>query len=375
MFVFFAIVIAILAINYSNNLTYKLAEEEQKKVEIVANALKTASNYSNSDQLDLAFQIISSNATIPLIITDNFGTILSETNHEGLGVSETKDSIILRKKILEYEKMGNKIEVKVNDSTAQYVYYGASALREKLKMYPYLVLGVFFIFSILLLYFLNYSNKLLYDKIWVGMSKETAHQLGTPLSSMLAWLQLLKENKEEVEMIVPEMENDLARLQLISDRFSKIGSVPVLEYQALLPIIKGSVVYIKQRASEQVGIQFNYSVPENLSLELNKPLFEWVIENLLRNALDAMQGKGHIRISLYESEQQVIIDVEDSGKGIAKGNWKKVFYPGFSTKKRGWGLGLSLSKRIIKEYHKGDIFVKQSEIDLGTTFRIILNKI
>ncbi len=376
LFVLVAIIIAILSIIYSNDLTKKLAVEEQNKVEAVAKALEVAGKNALSPELDLAVQIISSNSTIPLIITDQQNNVLDYNNQPDIAETndEAKTLTILKSKIEEYAKFEKKIEVKINDSTSQYVYYGESALMQKLRVFPFTILGIFFLFIILLLYFLNYSNRYIQDKVWVGMSKETAHQLGTPLTSLVAWLEHLKDKYKDEE-IVGEMGKDVDRLQLIADRFSKIGSQPNLEFQPLIPIVESTIEYMQLRAPKKVIIELETSVAKDIQLELNKPLFEWVLENLVRNALDSLEGKGHIIFKMYEKDTQVILDVSDTGKGIPKSSWKRIFNPGYSTKKRGWGLGLSLSKRIMKEYHHGDIFVKQSELGKGTTFRILLNKI
>lgn len=376
LFVLVAIIIAILSIIYANDLTTKLAGEEQHKVEAVAKALEVAGKNALSPELDLAVQIISSNTTIPLIITNQDNEVLDYNNQPEINETDdaTKKQKILTSKINEYAQFEKKIDVKINDSTSQYVYYGESALIQKLRVFPFVILGIFFLFIILLLYFLNYSNRYIQDKVWVGMSKETAHQLGTPLTSMIAWLEHLKEKYKDEE-IIGEMGKDVDRLQLIADRFSKIGSQPNLEFQPLIPIVESTISYMQLRAPKKIRIELKTSLTNDIQLELNKPLFEWVLENLIRNALDSLEGKGEITFKMSEKDTQVILDVSDTGKGIPKSSWKRIFNPGFSTKKRGWGLGLSLSKRIMKEYHHGDIFVKQSELGKGTTFRIILNKI
>ncbi len=380
-FVLVAVAISVYSLYYANKLSDKLAAEEVKKVEVVAKALEAFGKNSIDQDLVLPVEIISSNTTVPLIITNDQNEIFSEVNHAeliGLNESLSKDStvraVFLQKQLEAYKKEGRKISIKADSNTTQYVYYGESALTKSLRLFPYGVLGVLFLFVLLLIYFLNNSNRYIQDKVWVGMSKETAHQLGTPLTSLLGWLQLLKD-KGGYEEIASEMENDVDRLQTIANRFSKIGSQPTLQVENIEEVLKNIVAYMKLRAPKRVQIDLNISYPSQAPIEMSKPLFEWVIENLIRNAIDSLEGKGRIDLTLSENENRVIIDITDSGKGIPKGKWESVFRPGFSTKKRGWGLGLSLSRRIIKEYHRGEISVRNSELGKGTTFRIILNKI
>lgn len=385
-FVLVAIAISVYSMYYANDLSNRLAKEESKKVEIVAKALEISGKNAlalGSDSIPISCasdvlldQVISNNTTVPLIITDENNEVLGDINLPAL--DEENNSVIREKKLLQeleiYQKKKQRISVILNDSTKQYVYYGESSLTKNLRLFPYGVLGVLFLFVILLIYFLNNSNKYIQDKVWVGMSKETAHQLGTPLTSLLGWLQLLKD-KGGNEEIAHEMENDVARLQTIAERFSKIGSQPTLQVENIEEVLSNIVNYMRLRAPKKVTVALYKNYESKKPIEMSKPLFEWVIENLIRNAIDSLQGEGEITLRLSESENRATIDVSDTGKGIPKGKWETVFKPGFSTKKRGWGLGLSLSRRIIKEYHRGDIYVKNSEVDIGTTFRIELNKI
>jgi len=375
-FVLVAVAISAYSMYYANKLSDKLAAEEVKKVEVVAKALETAGKSALDPDLDLAIEIINRNTTVPLIITDSKDQVISEVNHSELvGETDSVTQIVfLQKRLKEYKDKQHKVAVIMDATNPQYVYYGESALTKNLRMFPYGVLGVLFLFVLLLIYFLNNSNRYIQDKVWVGMSKETAHQLGTPLTSLLGWLQLLKDQGGD-KMITSEMEKDVDRLQTIANRFSKIGSQPTLHVEDIEDVLKNIVAYMKLRAPKRVQIDLDISYPSKSPIEMSKPLFEWVIENLIRNAIDSLEGNGHIHLALSENENRVLIDVVDTGKGIPKGKWESVFRPGFSTKKRGWGLGLSLSRRIIKEYHRGEIAVRNSELGKGTTFRIVLNKI
>ena len=385
-FVLVAVAISVYSLYYANDLSNRLAEEESKKVEVVAKAfeingknalLLSSDSFPSTCAADvLVDQVISNNTTIPIILTDEQNNILADINIPDL--DSIKDEKLRSEKLKvffdDYQKKKNKIPVILNDSTRQYVYYGESALTKNLRLFPYGVLGVLFLFVLLLIYFLNNSNKYIQDKVWVGMSKETAHQLGTPLTSLLGWLQLLKDQGTD-ESITQEMEKDVDRLKTIANRFSKIGSQPTLEVENIEEVVENIVDYMRLRAPKKVRVELYKSYESGNPIEMSKPLFEWVIENLIRNAIDSLQGEGAITLRLSETENRVTLDVSDTGKGIPKGKWDSVFKPGYSTKKRGWGLGLSLSRRIIKEYHRGEIFVKNSELGKGTTFRIVLNKI
>ena len=375
-FVLVAIAISVYSLYYANDLSGKLAREETKKVEVVAKALETAGQNALDPDLDLAIQIINRNTTVPLIITDANDNILSDINHSEIEneLNEIKKLDHLEKQLKDYKSKEQRIPVIIDSVTTQFVYYGESGLTKNLRLFPYGVLGVLFLFVILLMYFLNNSNRYIQDKVWVGMSKETAHQLGTPLTSLLGWLQLLKDREGNRDIAV-EMEKDVERLKTIAERFSKIGSQPTLQIENIEETVENIVGYMRLRAPKRVSIALSKSYESGDPVELSKPLFEWVIENLIRNAIDSLQGEGEINLLLSETDNRVTIDVSDTGKGIPKGQWNTVFKPGFSTKKRGWGLGLSLSRRIIKEYHRGEIFVKNSELGKGTTFRIVLNKI
>jgi len=365
-----AMAIVSASLYYTSILAGKLAGEEKKKVQQVVEGIK-ALNSPNAGGQDVSFisSFIEENTTIPLIITDEQGRINSFRN---IDTSRTRNvPQLLQEKIKEYR---NKHAPIVSDFGIgrNYVYYGDSYLLTQLRYFPYFQLAIICLFLLVVLIALSSAHRSIQNQVWVGLSKETAHQLGTPLSSIQAWMELLKEhdvNEEAVE----EMQKDLDRLKLVADRFSKVGSAPQLEEEDLIIRLQSMVDYMQKRSPKKVTISMHTNEQE-IPVYISGPLFDWVIENLIRNALDAMAGKGNIDIKVTNSLQQVVIDVCDNGKGIARHQVKKIFNPGFTTKKRGWGLGLSLSKRIIEKYHHGSLFVKSSEVGKGTTFRIILRR-
>lgn len=359
--------IAVLSLYHANNLTKKLAEEERKKVKAMGLAFEEILQSKEGDIYNLASILISENTTIPVIFVDSKGAVLDAMNIDSVGNAD-----FVKQQVLELKKEHPPIEMTVAQNEKQFIYYGESDLLKQLRYFPYILLIILFLFVILVASYINSSGKQLQDRVWVGMSKETAHQLGTPLTSLVAWIEYLKSSEVE-KSALEEMEKDVNRLQLIADRFSKIGSTPQLEEEMLLERLNSIIQYMQKRASKNVSFNLN-SNKEEILVVISAPLFDWVIENLIRNALDAMDGKGSINFVVTDEITQTIIDVCDTGKGIAPKHIKKVFKPGFSTKKRGWGLGLSLSKRIMSEYHYGDIFVKKSELGKGTTFRIILKR-
>lgn len=365
--VLLAVVIATVSLYYANNLTRKLAIEERNKVVFISQALENIARSTESDII-LATSIIEKNTTIPLIQTDEKDSILEVRN-----IDSTLSSPIQLQKILEeLRAMHPPIQITISDHEWQKIYYGESQLLKELRYFPYVLLCILFLFVIIVVSYLSTTGRHIQDRVWVGMSKETAHQLGTPLTSLVAWIEYLKDTNVETRAL-GEMQKDVTRLQLIADRFSKIGSKPKLQAENLVSHLEEIVSYMQKRASRNISISVK-RVQDDIQVLMSGPLFDWVIENLIRNSLDAMDGKGQITIRVTENEAQVLIDVSDTGKGIAPNHVKKVFKPGFSTKLRGWGLGLSLSHRIIHEYHHGEIFVKKSELGKGTTFRIILQK-
>ncbi len=370
--VLLAVAIAAAAIYFANNLTKKLAIEEKKRVDVIQQALEIVAK-ENDDFPVLVYTILNSNETIPLINTDSKDSIMTFNNIDTISHNgyKTGDEF-LKSKLSELKAMHPPIEIKISDTKKQFVYYGESELLKQLRYFPFILLVILFLFVLIVVFYISSSNRQVQDRVWVGMSKETAHQLGTPLTSLVAWLEYLKETDIEKPALI-EMHKDVDRLKLIADRFSKIGSIPQLEEEHLIEHLKSIVSYMEKRASKNVRFNIQ-SNKEEVLVVISGPLFDWVFENLIRNALDAMDGKGEININIKDEITQTIIDVSDTGKGISAKNIKKVFNPGFSTKKRGWGLGLSLAKRIISEYHYGDIFVKKSEIGKGTTFRIVLKR-
>jgi len=369
-----AIAIVSGTIFYSNYLAKKITHDEREKVEVWVQSLKTRIGTTDKSALNLTTTITSHNTDIPIIETDE----MDNPSGEGLNLDANaikNDSSYLREKVQEFKQLHEeiKIEISSNPLIINKYYYGDSKLLQEVRYYPLIQLFIVALFIIITLITISTRNKSTQNQVWAGMAKETAHQLGTPLSSLQGWIELLNE-KGGNEKIMHEMSKDVDRLKLISDRFSKIGSTPQLESINIVVQIASMVAYIKRRAPEKVNFTINSSGDDEITGMINGPLFDWVIENLLKNALDSMEGKGNISIQIKDETAQVIIDVADTGKGISKQHINSVFKPGFTTKKRGWGLGLSLSKRIIEQYHKGELFVKNTEPGKGTTFRIILKK-
>lgn len=365
-FIVAAALIVIASIFFTNRLTRQLAVEEHKKMEIWAGAMRQVILAGENTDINFFSEIIAGNTTIPVIMTDENDNLISSLN-----VKEPSSNVdkFYQKEIERLKRKNSHIEVRI-DNTLQHIYYDDSLLLKQLRYFPYIQLGVIFIF--LLIGYLAFSGtkKAEQNQVWVGLSKETAHQLGTPISSLLAWLDLLKSRHQD--KLFDEMEKDVNRLRIIAERFSKIGSTPDLQLVKLNETLSNAIQYMSRRSSQKVLIKCHFETSEDDAIHLNVPLFEWVIENLCKNAIDAMNGNGFIDIFVQKKSNEYIIDIKDTGKGIDKGKFKAVFTAGFTTKQRGWGLGLSLAKRIVEEYHKGKIFVKQSEINKGTTFRIVL---
>jgi signal transduction histidine kinase len=366
----FAAIIGLGSLLYTNRLVKVLAFEEMKKVELWAEATKQLADISLTNQ-DFGFplHVVQYNTTIPVILVDHEGNITLNRNLDSLKALNPE---FLKR---QFEKMKDEnppIEVDLGDGLVNYVYYRNSTLLTKLTYYPYIQLGVILLFILVAYFAFSASRKAEQNQVWVGLSKETAHQLGTPTSSLIGWVELLKE-KHPDKKLVNELEKDAGRLEQITERFSKIGSRPVLENENIGDVLKDSVAYLKSRTSEQVKLTLNVE-NENITVPLNKALFQWVVENLCKNSVDAMEGNGSLTISAREQGKQIIIDFDDTGKGIPKNRQKTIFKPGYTTKQRGWGLGLSLAKRIVEIYHRGKIFVLQSEAGRGTTIRIILQK-
>jgi signal transduction histidine kinase len=367
-----AIIIVSATIFFSNYLSKKIAREEKQKIEQWVEAVKEVNN-SLTNQTFLSAKILTENSRdIPMIAVTEKDSILDHYNLDSTRVKD--DGKYLAQKLKEFKSLNAPViwENPFDSSQNNKLYYGESALQKQIRYFPIIQLGVVALFILATLIAVTTRNKSTQNQVWAGMAKETAHQLGTPLSSLQGWVEMLKE-MEGNEKIALEMGKDVDRLKLVSDRFGKIGSTPQLELTDIVSQVTEMVGYIKRRAPEKVVFKTQYSENE-IPAMINPPLFDWVIENLLKNALDAMEGKGTISVDVKNETTQVLIDITDTGKGISSKNIGNVFKPGFTTKKRGWGLGLSLSKRIIEQYHKGILFVKQSEPGKGTTFRIILKK-
>jgi signal transduction histidine kinase len=367
-----AVVIGVGAFLYTNWLVKNMAKEERKSVELWAEATqKLASVDINSNQ-DITFlnDIIIRNTTIPIITTDSTGQIGDSRN---ITFTEKNKDKVLKRELRRMKEENEPITISISDTEKQYLYYRDSVLLENLKYYPVVQFGVIFLFILVAYLAFSTSRNAEQNQVWVGMSKETAHQLGTPISSLMAWVELLKMQNIDGNLI-QEFEKDTQRLQKITERFSKIGSIPELLPTDVAETIRSTIEYLKTRSSGKVRFILDFDPDKSYNVPLNASLFSWVIENLCKNAIDAMNNAGTIQISITEKADQLFIEVADTGKGIAKAYFKTVFQPGFTTKKRGWGLGLSLAKRIVENYHKGKIYLKQSEINKGSTFRIVLNK-
>jgi len=362
-----AALIILLSLIYTNYLSRRLAIDEKNKVTQLAETFKKLYDAPETEDVTYYFDVIAANETIPLITTAEDGSILNWDN------IRNEEPSFLKKKLRQMKAAYTPIELDLGDGEKQFLYYKESRLLSQLKWFPFVQLFIIGLFLAAAYYLFSKARQGEQNKVWVGMSKETAHQLGTPLSSLLAWMEHLKElDDSKLQSFVPEMEKDIKRLSLITDRFSKIGSKPTLQQHDLIRVIKETVDYMQKRSSREVAFILN--LPEApIQVPMYPPLFNWVLENLLKNALDAMDGKGVITIDARELNKLVQLDITDTGKGIAHRNKQIVFRPGFSTKQRGWGLGLSLSKRIIEDYHKGKIVVRSSEIGKGTKFRIKLN--
>lgn len=370
-----AIVIAVTSLIISNIFVKDLAKEERNKMEIWADAMRSFNMADETTDLGLVLKVMNDNNTIPVIVLDNKGLVQICRNVD-VGNRSEKDSVAyvshLGKRLYD---AGRFIRISMDDANKKAyvdVCYDDSTILKRLAYYPYVQLGVVLIFVVVAIFALLTSKKAEQNKVWVGLSKETAHQLGTPISSLMAWIEILKENYPD-DYLIPEMDKDVKRLQLIADRFSKIGSLPEPVPSSLSDVVDHVIDYMDRRTSSKVLMTKKF--PQNdIIVNLNASLFEWVIENLCKNAVDAMEGEGHITIEVLDLPGKAVIEVTDDGKGIRKKDISSVFKPGFTTKKRGWGLGLSLAKRIVEEYHHGRIFVKRSEVGVGTTFRIEIKK-
>ncbi|HUR66499.1 MAG TPA: HAMP domain-containing sensor histidine kinase [Chitinophagaceae bacterium] len=368
-----AILIVSGTIFYSQYLARKIKREEKLRVEQWYKAGKFIINAPDSVDIGFASQIVTENKTIPIIETNEKDSISNSVNLDSTKIAQDKN--YLESKLNQFKSQHNPFEwVDPKDSTIRIrYYYGSSRLLDEVQYYPIIQLCIVALFILITFLSLRSSYRSVQNQVWAGMAKETAHQLGTPVSSLEGWVEMLKEKPSD-PTIVQELEKDVDRLRLVSDRFGKIGSTPHLEETDLVKQINSMVDYMRKRATGKIVFSVNTHGRSAIPARISAPLFDWVIENLLKNALDAMEGKGTITVNIQDELKTVVIDITDTGKGISKQNITNVFKPGFTTKKRGWGLGLSLSKRIISQYHKGEIYVKHSELGKGTTFRIVLKK-
>ena len=367
------VIVVVVSSLVTSHIVEQFEQEEQKKIELWAEATRQFILAGENENIDLLLQVMEGNTTIPVYMVDtNYNLLLSRN------VPEPKRNVerFYIKKINELRATQEPIEVRISDSVMQYIYYEQSSTLQWLSYFPYIQLVVMLALAGLAAIALLMVQRSEKNSLWVGLSKETAHQLGTPISSLNAWNELLKTTYPN-DPLLPQMDEDIRRLQMIAERFSKIGSQPTLEPCEVLPIVQSAIDYMRARTSSKieyrlVGDEEMRQQGEGARAMLCAPLFEWVIENLCKNAIDSMEGKGSITIKLQLAENKLHIDITDTGKGIDRRNFKRIFQPGYTSKKRGWGLGLSLGKRIIEDYHRGKLFVKQSQLGVGTTFRIVL---
>ena len=367
-----AVIICALSLIWSHVLVSDLALEEQRKVEVWAEAMRSLEQADEQTDLALVLKVSNGNHTIPVVVLDTDGNVQTYRNLEVHAKSADDVEGEVLKKAMAMREQGNVVRISLSGNEFMEVCYDESIMLRRLAQYPYIQLGIALIFVIVAVFALLSSKRAEQNKVWVGLSKETAHQLGTPISSLMAWTQVLRETYPDDELL-PEMDKDVKRLQMIAERFSKIGSRPEPQPENLNEVISHVADYIGRRTNSRVHITTR--LPQQpIYANLSASLFEWVVENLCKNAVDAMDGQGDITITALEEANRYVIEVADTGKGIPKSQFSSVFQPGFTTKTRGWGLGLSLAKRIVEEYHRGRIFVKSSEIGKGTTFRIELRK-
>ncbi len=355
---------------YSNSLANKLKDEEYKRMQLWSEATRVLASPESSEEgaINLVLDVISQNTTIPVILCDSVGNILF---HRNITENDNVDSLLLKR---QYQKMlskGTRIEIVLDENDKQYLYYYDSSVIQQLSRFPYVQLGLVALFIILAYTVFSGSRRAEQNRVWAGMAKETAHQLGTPTSSLMGWVDYLKMKGLAPETTA-EMGKDLARLQNVADRFSKIGSKPDRQPMELFPLIENLTLYLSRRQSGKVNIAIYPQSDASITASINPILFEWALENVIKNALDAINGEGRVGIYLHREQDKAVIDITDNGKGMRRNQIRHIFDAGFTTKKRGWGLGLTLTKRIIGEYHKGKIFVKESEPGKGTTIRVVL---
>ena len=360
-----AMIIVVVSVLFTNNLSRDLQAEEQKNMDIWAEATQQLIDADVDADIDFISSVIEKNTTIPVYICDEEGNILASRNVDEKQLEANDNKLLTRHH--------GPIELKINDEVSQYIYWDDSRLLTSLRYVPYAQFALIFIFIAIAVIVMLTAQRSEQNRLWVGLSKETAHQLGTPISSLNAWQQLLAETYPADEY-VPQMKRDIERLQMIADRFQKIGSEPALQPENLIPVIQNAVNYMRARTSSRILIDDKCLNGVNRTVLLSAPLMQWVIENLLKNAVDAISGKGSITFQLHENEHDVMLDITDTGKGIDAKAQRRIFEPGFTSKDRGWGLGLPLAKRIVEQYHGGKLILKHSQVGVGTTFRIVLKK-
>lgn len=376
-----AVIISAGSIIYTNELVKQIRDRERKQIDLYASTLEYLANEDDAPNLIFVLEeIIQANNTIPVILTDEFGRPEHYRNIPGADAlaNDREKKRYLLAEVEDMKAEREPIMVTLTDHNNQIygyknIYYRNSMLLVQLKYYPYVQLSIIAIFGMIIFAVFNYSRTAEQNRVWVGLAKETAHQLGTPLSSLIAWVEYFKETFPDQKEIFAELQKDVDRLEMITERFSNIGSVPHLKQENIYELISEVVRYLEKRISSKVAMSVEAVPSQEIFCSLNRPLFAWVVENIVKNAVDAMTGKGEVNIRIMKvSDGRIAVDISDTGKGIAKAKMTQVFKPGYTTKKRGWGLGLALTKRIVENYHGGKIFVKDSEIDKGTTFRILL---
>jgi signal transduction histidine kinase len=366
----FAVLIGMGSLIYTGNLVSKLKIEERENVGMWAEATTLISISDTSQNFEFLSTIIENNNTVPVILTDESDSIISARNFDPHKINDYR---YIRKKLEKIKEINKPIVNNLENGHFNLIYYKDSTILTMLIYYPYIQLGLIIMFILVSYLAFSSSRKAEQNQVWVGMSKETAHQLGTPTSSLAGWIEILQHKYPEIS-ITKELALDVERLEKVTERFSRIGSKPALASENIVAIISKTVEYLKSRTSSKVKFVIDYSLKKEIFVPVNSALFEWVIENVIKNAIDSMEGNGDITVRISETEKNALIDIADTGKGIPKSAFNKIFNPGFTTKQRGWGLGLSLAKRIVEEYHNGRIFVRQSEVGKGSCIRIVMNK-
>ncbi len=366
----FAVLIGMGSLIYTENLVKKLKIEERENIEMWSEAQRLISLSDTSQNVDFLFSIIENNNTVPVILTDENDSIISSRNFDE---ARTDDPGYLRKSLENIKQKNKPIINYLEEGHFNLIYYKDSIILTMLIYYPYIQLSIIILFILVSYLAFSSSRKAEQNQVWVGMSKETAHQLGTPTSSLAGWIEILQHKHPDIS-ITKELALDVQRLEKVTERFSRIGSKPALLEENIVFIIVRTIDYLKTRSSSKVKFTIDFDINKELRIPVNSALFEWVIENVSKNAIDAMEGNGELTLRLTETDKSALIDISDTGKGMPKTVYKKIFSPGFTTKQRGWGLGLSLAKRIIEEYHSGKIFVRYSEVGKGSCIRIVMNR-